>query len=501
MGFDVPGFRGRFLTSPDALDEAAGSTGPIRLEPLAVACPSAVSDVQALVRFAEAEGHHLIPRGSATGMPGGNVGRGIVVDLRGEAFQTLEAVDAEHHTIRAGAGVVLARVVEAARSVGLDFPPAPSSVDRCSAGGVAANNAAGARSFLHGSARRWIQSVDSVLSDGGLWTGGEASRPSVFERVRTTCAGHSWPAEWPQVRKNSSGYALPDFVTSGRPSDLLVGSEGTLGILTAVEFKLRPLPPVRHVIVVALPTRDTLVQIGELARKLGASACEFLGRSLLEMGNIEADPLVGDLVAAAWGLAILEFEGTSEEVDASMRAFTREARGLGVGARAGTDEAESKELWNVRHRASPTIAAQAGKDRTSMQFIEDCVVPPANLPDYLEGLSQILSEARMEAVVFGHAGDGNVHVNPLVPTADADWRERVRQVLDGVTKLVASLGGTLSGEHGDGRIRAPLLDRIWGPGSMAAFKETKALLDPAGVFNPGVILPVPGQDPLEGMGC
>lgn len=135
-----------------------------------------------------------------------------------------------------------------------------------------------------------------------------------------------------------------------------------------------------------------------------------------------------------------------------------------------------------------------------MQFIEDSVVPPGRLPEYLAGLSSILAEARLEAVVFGHAGDGNVHVNPLVPTGDEDWRDRVRQVLEGVAGLVASLGGTLSGEHGDGRIRAPYLDRIWGPGSVAAFKETKGLLDPDGIFNPGVILPLPGQDPLEGLG-
>lgn len=500
MGFSVPGFRGSILTAPAALEEASGSTGPVRIRPRAVARPTGVPDVQALVRFAGSEGYRLVPRGGATGMPGGNVGPGIVVDLRGEAFRTLGDVDPGRGTIRAGAGVILARVVDAARQAGLDLPPTPSSVSRCSVGGVAANNAAGPRSFRHGSMRDWIVSVDAVLAGGELLTAGEPE-PAVFDQARAQSHRSAWGPEWPKVRKNSSGYALPDFADSGRPSDLLVGSEGTLGLLTTVEFRLQALPTARRVAVVALPAPEAMARIIDVAGRLNASACEFLGRSLLEMGEVEADPLVGDMVDAAWGLAIVEFEGTSDEVEASMGELMLEARGLGTPARAGSDDEESRELWDVRHRASPTIAARAGEGRVSMQFIEDSVVPPARLPEYLAGLAHILAEARLEAVVFGHAGDGNIHVNPLVPLADDDWRDRVRQVLEAVAALVASLGGTLSGEHGDGRIRAPLLDRIWGPASMAAFEDTKALLDPAGVFNPGVILPLPGQDPLEGVGC
>ncbi|NNF28094.1 MAG: FAD-binding oxidoreductase, partial [Gemmatimonadetes bacterium] len=461
----------------------------MRIRPRAVAQPGGIADLQSLIRFAAAEGCSLVPRGSATGMPGGNVGPGIVVDFQGEAFQGLDAIDVERGTVRAGVGVVLARVVDAARAVGLEFPPSPSSVTRCSVGGVAANNAAGARSFRHGSARPWIEDVEAVLSDGDLLRPGR-SRPDVFGQARALGAQGAWELEWPRVRKNSSGYAIPDFVDTGRPSDLLVGSEGTLGLLTAVELRLRPLPAERRVAVLALPTRGALARVIDVASRLRASACEFLGHSLLQMGAVEADPLVGDMVETAWGLAIVEFEGTSEEVGSSMGELLSEARGLEIAARAGSDGIESRDLWNVRHRASPTIAARAGEDRVSMQFIEDSVVPPGRLPEYLAGLSCILSEARLEAVVFGHAGDGNVHVNPLVPTGDDDWRDRVRQVLEAVAELVASLEGTLSGEHGDGRIRAPLLDRIWGPGSVAAFKETKALLDPDGIFNPGVILPL-----------
>jgi FAD/FMN-containing dehydrogenase len=134
-----------------------------------------------------------------------------------------------------------------------------------------------------------------------------------------------------------------------------------------------------------------------------------------------------------------------------------------------------------------------------MQFIEDSVVPPGRLVEYLRALEGILDRENTEAVMFGHAGDGNVHVNPLVDVRTPGWRARVRRILEATVDLVAELGGTLSGEHGDGRIRAPFLERIWGPSLAAAFRQVKRSLDPAGVLNPGVVVPLPGQDPLRGL--
>ena len=127
------------------------------------------------------------------------------------------------------------------------------------------------------------------------------------------------------------------------------------------------------------------------------------------------------------------------------------------------------------------------------------MVPVAAVPDYLRGVSDILEQAGTEAVVFGHAGDGNIHVNPLMDVQALDGRDRVRTILEETVALVAGLGGALSGEHGDGRVRAPFVDRIWSPRLVSAFREVKARLDPCGLMNPGVILPLPGQDPLEGL--
>jgi FAD/FMN-containing dehydrogenase len=135
----------------------------------------------------------------------------------------------------------------------------------------------------------------------------------------------------------------------------------------------------------------------------------------------------------------------------------------------------------------------------STQFIEDSVVPVEQLAAYVRGVDHILDDVDFDRVVFGHAGDGNIHVNPLVPVNEPDARQRVREALERTVDLVAALGGTLSGEHGDGRLRAPLLERVWSSSTVSGFRFVKEALDPDGVLNPGVILPVEGQDPLDGL--
>ena len=158
-----------------------------------------------------------------------------------------------------------------------------------------------------------------------------------------------------------------------------------------------------------------------------------------------------------------------------------------------------ERLWSVRHAASPVIQSRASEGLVSMQFIEDSVVRADRVPDYLRGLGQILEQEETDAVMFGHAGDGNVHVNPLVDVRRPDWRDRVRRILEATVDLVAGLEGTLSGEHGDGRLRGPFHPRIWGETLTGAFGRVKATLDPHGIFNPGAVVPLPGQDPLAGL--
>lgn len=494
------GFRGSFETAPGVLAEYSGASGPVTLYPEAVATPMDAADVATLVHWARAEGVPLVSRGAGTGMPGGNVGRGVSVDLT-RHFARLHRVHSEARTVFAEAGVTLQRVEEAAREHGLFFPPLPSSADRCSVGGVVANNAAGARSFRYGTTRDWVAAVTATLADGSEVTLSEGDPgPDPFRRLhaRLAPARDTILASWPRVRKNSSGYALDRFLPEGEALSLLPASEGTLAIFTGATLRLAPLPARRAVVLLSLRDLDQVPVVASRARDLSASACEFFGRRFVQL--VDAAGTV-DVLEAADALVLVELEGSKEEVAEGAHSLTALADSLSAPVSTATDEGERARLWGIRHAASPAVAAAAGRGLVSTQFIEDSVVPPDTLPAYVRGVEAILEDVGLDAVVFGHAGDGNAHVNPLVPWREADWRIRVRDALERSVELVAALGGTLSGEHGDGRIRAPMLSRIWSQAAMDGFRAAKTELDPDGILNPGVILPLPGQDPLDGLGA
>jgi len=158
-----------------------------------------------------------------------------------------------------------------------------------------------------------------------------------------------------------------------------------------------------------------------------------------------------------------------------------------------TPEAEEK-IWDLRHAASPILSTI--ENTISMQFIEDGAVPPAKFPDYVEGVRQALAARGMDGAIFGHAGDGHIHVNPLVDVREPNWRDKMQRVLDDVVALTVRLGGTLAGEHGDGRLRAPLLRRVWHKDTLQAFEALKQSFDPDNILNPGAKIPLPGQKAL-----
>jgi FAD/FMN-containing dehydrogenase len=167
-----------------------------------------------------------------------------------------------------------------------------------------------------------------------------------------------------------------------------------------------------------------------------------------------------------------------------------------VAAAGGGGAGHEADLWSLRHAASPAIARMDASLR-SMQFIEDSAVPPTQLAAYVLGVRAILEKANTTGVIFGHAGDAHVHVNPLLNVARRDWRARVEQILIEVTDLVVRLGGTLTGEHGDGRLRTPLMNRIWSPLALERFALLKQSFDPENVLNPGVKVPLPGQRAID----
>jgi FAD/FMN-containing dehydrogenase len=471
--------------------------------PRGVVTPHDAEDVAHAVEWARAAHLSLVPRGGATGMPGGNVGPGVVLDLTRLTDITppdeASEVNGGHGYIEAGAGAVAEDVDRVARRRGRHLAALPSSAAWCTVGGMVACDAAGARSFGHGPTHDQVLALEVVRSDGTLeWLGGDTG-PSRWTGLRGSLGGAgalaTWP--WPSVRKNSSGYALDRFLTSGNAAQLVVGSEGTLAVVTRAHLRTLPLPEHAGVCLLGVPHVDVLAPLALEAERLGATACEYFGAALLKLAEAPTGMLDGLCVDA--GALLLEFRGSRAAVETSLAEAESLARDQGK-CRSGRGEHEARRLWEIRHAASPTIARAARRGLRSLQFMEDGVVPPEALGAYLSGVEAILARHETTGVVFGHAGDGNLHVNPLVDVGRADWRARVRSMLEQSVTLVTELGGTLAGEHGDGRLRAPFLERVWGPGPTAAFQQVKDALDPEHILNPGVVLALPGQDPLAGFG-
>jgi FAD/FMN-containing dehydrogenase len=399
---------------------------------------------------------------------------------------------------------------------------------------MAATNAAGARTLRYGSTRAWVTALDCVFADGTRATirrgaplpldvpaiarFAAGARPVLAGSPGGGGGGGATGAH-AGVRKDSSGYALAAYSSSGDLVDLLVGSEGTLAVFTGVELALAPVPPGTNSVLAAFPTLEAAVDGAGRARGAGASACELLDRTILEVAAQAASSLAIPPESEAVLLIEVEVgeEGEGERARWKEEGGTR--RGERAGGGVGSDERGAERiaaecraagattvslaldagtearLWTLRHAASP-ILSRLDPALRSMQFIEDGCVPPERLPAYVRGVRAVLAAHEIRGVIFGHAGDANVHVNPLVDVRLPDWRERVQAVLDSVTRLTAELGGTLTGEHGDGRLRTPLMSRVWPAPAVAAFAAVKRCFDPDLVLNPGVKVALPGQEPL-----
>lgn len=498
------GFRGVFRTDLDACAVYSESAGVARMMPLAVAVPLTADDVATLMGWAAANGVSLIPRGAGSSMGGGAVGAGVIVDLL--RLDTLGLVNLGTQRISAGAAVTRDRVELAANETGMIFPVDPSSGAFATVGGMCATNAAGARAVKYGAMRRWVHALECIFADGSrgrLERGQPAPQlPPIGRFLRDVAPRvHAVAPELLRhtgVRKESSGYALAEYRESGDLIDLILGSEGTLAVILGAELRLAPLPVATAGLLAGFPDLEGAAAAAGRLVAAGASAVELLDRSFIEIAASTGDPLPVALPTGLEAVLIVEVEADS---DAAALVAVREMRGWAEAGGATFIETaiephEESRLWQLRHAASPILNRLAPK-LLSVQVVEDGCVPPAKFAAYVRSVRRALADSKFRGVIFGHAGDGHAHVNALVDLTEPEWRVRLERLIQSVTRIVVELGGTLAGEHGDGRLRAPLLSQVWPAETMELFAATKRAFDPEGILNPGVILAAPGASPLE----
>lgn len=477
-----------------------------RRKPLAVVSPRSSADVSRTVAYAGAHGIPVTARGGGSSLAGQALGPGIILDFSTHMHRVLD-LDRERKLVRAEPGAIHTRIQRAAAPSGLRLGPDPSSGDFCTIGGNVGTNAAGAHTLRQGSTKDHVAALTVVLYDGSVVTLGESCKPesATWLRVERELSellrrgATAFDLERPKANKNSAGYDLwgawspGDSVSSigarFDPIRLLVGSEGTLGIATEVTMRLVPKPKATAVALLYFSSWIDASEAVLEARRMGASAIEAMDHTFLEfVRTYRAD--LRDLVPDKFVAGLLvEFEGEVDDEARSGLAALEEwvaSRRHVLAFRAARSAEERAALWAVRRAALPLVY-RASPVEKPMNFIDDTAVPAECLGEYIEGLRAIFAEHRTRYVIFGHAGNGNVHVMPLMDPHEAIFVARMAAMTEDAFELTWRLGGTITGEHGDGVLRAPYLRRQY-PRAYPVMAAVKKVLDPDGILNPGNVI-------------
>ncbi|MDV2582181.1 FAD-binding oxidoreductase [Alkalibacillus haloalkaliphilus] len=430
-----------------------GSFG--QYQPERVVQPNNKEEVVSVIKIANQYQIPVYPRGQATCLSGGPlpIKGGIVLDTC-RMTEKLE-VDRENLTVDVSPGIITSKIKEAAEEKGFFYPPDPSSAHVSTIGGNVAENSSGPRGLKYGVTGHYVLGLEMVTPEG--------------EVIRT--GG--------RTIKNVTGYNL---------TQLIVGSEGTLGVVTEITLKLVPKPKSR---VSLLAVFDDLGDSGRaisgvLSAGILPSALEIMDRHCIEaVENYKPSGYPTDAAA----ILLVELDGHPKAVEDEIDRVDAICKQIGAReVQVAVEEDEQKKLWEARKLVSPAIA----KIKPT-KISEDATVPRSKIPDMFERLNEIREKYQIELVVFGHAGDGNLHPNILTDKRDHDELKRVEQAITEIFEAAIELGGTLSGEHGIGNMKSPFMEKELGAVGIDMMKRVKESWDPNNIMNPGKIFPEKGQ--------
>lgn len=493
--------------------------------PLAVARPATVEDIRKLILFAAENGTTLIPRTAGTSLAGQVVGNGIVVDVS-KYFTGILEINAENGFARVQPGVVLDELNLKLAEKGMFFGPETSTSNRCMIGGMVGNNACGAHSLLYGSTRDHLLEVTALLSNGDQAVFESLDEPSFFKKLdNNTLEGNLYKGIYellspagvreqilnefpdPAIRRRNTGYALDlllacqPFSRHGMPfnfSSLLAGSEGTLAFLTEVKLNLVPQPPrVKGLICVHFNTLEESLMANLICLKHKPGAVELMDNTILECtkSNIEQRRNRFFVQGDPGAILIVEFARDSmEEIRAIHASLEQDLKHSGLGYHFPLITGDDiNRVWALRKSGLGVLSNIPG-DAKPVSLVEDTAVRPDLLPDYIREIKQLLQQYRLSCVFHAHVGTGELHMRPVLDLKKPEGVVLFRKVATEVAWLVKKYRGSLSGEHGDGRLRGEFIPVIVGKENYERMKQVKRTWDPHGVFNRGKITDSPAMD-------
>ncbi|MFN0015321.1 MAG: FAD-binding and (Fe-S)-binding domain-containing protein [Saprospiraceae bacterium] len=493
--------------------------------PLGVSFPKDTDDIVALIRHAREHNLSLIPRAAGTSLAGQCVGTGIVVDISRHMTRILE-INAEERWVRVQPGVIRDELNAFLKPYGLFFSPNTSTANRCMLGGMVGNNSCGTTSLVYGSTRDHVLALDTVLSDGSV-ARFEALSPEAFEKK---CQGTGLEAELyrhiraellppevqaeikaqfpkPEIHRRNTGYAVDLLLRSnlfspGGPDfnfcTMLTGSEGTLAFTTEITLHLDPLPDPHDVVLCThFGSMTECLQAVVAAVQHRPTACELMDKLILDCAKANREQAKNSFFIEGDPAAVLmiEFRGNAPaEAESKAAALIADLKARGFGyAYPIVLAPQSKRVWELRNAGLGVLSNMPGSAK-GVPCIEDTAVTVTDLPAYIADFEQLMAGFGQKSVYYAHAGDGELHLRPILNLKKKEDRARLRQIGEAMARLVKKYGGSLSGEHGDGRVRAEFIPLMIGEKNYELLRRIKHTWDPNRIFNPGKITDAPAMN-------
>jgi FAD/FMN-containing dehydrogenase/Fe-S oxidoreductase len=488
----------RLMNRPVSREAYASDASLYRVLPGRVVSPATESELAAAVAAALAAGSAITPRGGGTGLSGGALGHGVVVDC--SRLTAISSINPKAGTVTCQPGIIHRDLNLALKNHGLFFPPDPSSGDSCQIGGMLANNSSGPKSIKYGLTSDYVEELTVIGSDGRPlalekwsvlsddWQAFAAAHPEYLEILKLLRDHREIiRGRWPQVKKNSAGYNLLQVVTDldrgwfNLPA-LYVGSEGTLGVFSSATLRLLPLPAGSRSFRLFF---GSLEDAGEAVAPLldtAPSSLEIVDGSTLDLiGRIKFS-----IPAQVEAMLILEYDDNLDSRERALAAVVSRLK-LASPLERAADDNEQQALWAARKAITPTLYRHHPIKRP-VPFIEDASLPVPRLPEFIAWVRRRLEREGLTFGLFGHIGDGNLHIRPLLDLNTGADFALMETLYEEVYGKILALGGSTTAEHADGRLRAPVVRRLYGDDIYELFRSIKRLVDPRGLFNPDVIL-------------
>ena len=495
--------------------------------PLAVAIPKSVDDIKKLIAFARAEKTSLIPRTAGTSLAGQVVGNGIIVDVS-KYFTRIIELNTEEKWVRVQPGVIRDELNIFLKPHGLFFGPETSTANRAMMGGMVGNNSCGSNSIVYRSTREHLLEVQALLSDGSEAVfntmslddfhdkcEGTTLEANIYRTVRTLLSDYNNQTEirkeFPKktVERRNTGYAVDMLLetspfTAGAPDfnfcQLIAGSEGTLAFITEIKLNVVPLPPRETgLLCIHFNTIDESLRANLIALKYNPSASELIDHYILECtkDNIEQSRNRFFVQGDPGAILVIEFaRSTKEEIIEIAKQVEADMRAEGLGYHfpllSGED---TKRIWTLR-KAGLGLLSNLPGDSKAVPVIEDTAVDVQDLPAYIRDFNEILKKHGLYSVHYAHAGSGEIHLRPIINLKTEEGNRLFRTIAEEIATLVKKYNGSLSGEHGDGRLRGEFIRQMVGDKNYKLLQQIKRTWDPENIFNPNKIVDTPSMNTM-----